>query len=57
MIPTNHLDFRHPGMAESFLQNRAAHILIVSHDRNFLDRTVDTLIEIENIPAGKNLSW
>lgn len=45
--PTNHLDFATLEWLESFLQNQRGAYFVVSHDRQFLDRTVDTLIEID----------
>lgn len=45
--PTNHLDFATLDWLEGFLQNQRGALLVVSHDRLFLDRVVDTLIEID----------
>lgn len=45
--PTNHLDFAALEWLEGYLATRSATMLIVSHDRQFLDRTVTRIIEIE----------
>ncbi len=45
--PTNHLDFATLDWLEGYLQNQCGAVLVVSHDRQFLNRTVDTLIEID----------
>lgn len=42
--PTNHLDIPSIETLESALQNYSGTIIIVSHDRYFLDRTVDELL-------------
>ncbi len=45
--PTNHLDFASLKWLEDYLQNYRGSILIVSHDRQFLNRTVNAIIEID----------
>jgi macrolide transport system ATP-binding/permease protein len=45
--PTNHLDFAALEWLESFLQSFGGALLVVSHDRTFLNRTVQTIIEID----------
>ncbi len=45
--PTNHLDITGLEWLEDFLQRFQGAILIVSHDRTFLDRTVQTTLEID----------
>ncbi len=45
--PTNHLDFRAIDWLESYLSAFAGGMLVVSHDREFLNRTVDTIVEID----------
>jgi macrolide transport system ATP-binding/permease protein len=45
--PTNHLDFATLDWLEGFLHSQRGALLAVSHDRQFLNRTVDTLIEID----------
>ena len=46
--PTNHLDFKTLMWLEDYLQSYKGAVLIVSHDRYFLDRTVTEILEIEN---------
>ena len=46
--PTNHLDFKTLSWLEEYLQGYKGAVLIVSHDRYFLDRTVNEIFEIEN---------
>lgn len=46
--PTNHLDFRTLGWLEDYLSTYKGAILVVSHDRYFLDRLVSQIWEIEN---------
>ncbi|MBN1536417.1 MAG: ABC-F type ribosomal protection protein [Anaerolineales bacterium] len=50
--PTNHLDFDMLDWLEIYLHKQRGTILIVSHDRQFLNRTVDTLIEIDEHSRG-----
>ena len=45
--PTNHLDMDAIRWLETFLGNYRGAVLIVSHDRYFLDRVVSKVIEIE----------
>ncbi len=45
--PTNHLDITGLQWLEGFLQRFQGAIIIVSHDRTFLDRTVQTILEID----------
>ena len=49
--PTNHLDLGSIRWLETYLSNYKGTVLIVSHDRYFLDRTVTKVIEIENTHA------
>ena len=49
--PTNHLDLGSIRWLENYLSNYRGTVLIVSHDRYFLDRTVTRVIEIENASA------
>ena len=44
--PTNHLDFKTLKWLEDYLKSYKGAILMVSHDRYFLDRTVTTICEI-----------
>jgi ATP-binding cassette subfamily F protein 3 len=46
--PTNHLDLRSIEWLEGFLQSYKGAVLIVAHDRYFLDRIVSKVFEIEN---------
>ncbi|MCP4163944.1 MAG: ABC-F family ATP-binding cassette domain-containing protein [Deltaproteobacteria bacterium] len=46
--PTNHLDLKTIIWLEKFLINQQIPYLIISHDREFLDRTTTTTWEIEN---------
>ena len=46
--PTNHLDIITLFWLEEYLQSFKGSILVVSHDRYFLDRTVSRILEIEN---------
>ncbi|EOC99661.1 ribosomal protection-like ABC-F family protein [Caldisalinibacter kiritimatiensis] len=45
--PTNHLDIESIEWLESFLQDYKGTVLIISHDRYFLDKVVQKIIEIE----------
>ncbi len=49
--PTNHLDMDSIAWLESFLLGYPKAVLIVSHDRYFLDRVVTRVVEIENHTA------
>ena len=46
--PTNHLDMASQDVLLSALKTYDGTLLIVSHDRHFLDRLVDRVLEIEN---------
>ncbi len=46
--PTNHLDMESINWLEVFLSNYPGAVIIVSHDRYFLDKIVTHVIEIEN---------
>lgn len=46
--PTNHLDLNSISWLETYLLNYPGAVLIVSHDRFFLNRVVTKVIEIEN---------
>ncbi len=45
--PTNHLDIEALEWLEGFLQGFPGAVLIVSHDRAFLDRTVSAILEMD----------
>ena len=46
--PTNHLDFKTLTWLEGYLKSYKGSILIVSHDRYFLDKVCTRICEIEN---------
>lgn len=46
--PTNHLDIESITWLETFLINYPGSVIIVAHDRYFLDRVVTKIVEIEN---------
>ena len=46
--PTNHLDMSSIAWLETYLINYPGAVLIVSHDRYFLNRVVTKVVEIEN---------
>lgn len=46
--PTNHLDLHATEWLEDYLSNYKGTVLTISHDRYFLDRTVNRCIEIAN---------
>ena len=45
--PTNHLDMESIAWLESYLSNYTGSVIIVAHDRYFLDRTVKKIIELD----------
>ena len=49
--PTNHLDMNSIAWLETYLKNYPGAVVIVSHDRYFLDRVVTKVIEIERTQA------
>lgn len=58
--PTNHLDMNSITWLESYLNNYTGAVLIVSHDRYFLDRIVTKVIELEHGVSqvyNGNYSW
>lgn len=46
--PTNHLDFESLNFLEEFVKNYNGTILIISHDRYFLDKVITKTILLEN---------
>ncbi|MFF2445793.1 ribosomal protection-like ABC-F family protein [Neobacillus sp. NPDC058068] len=46
--PTNHLDFTGIEWLISELEKFSGSVLIISHDRHFLDKTVNRIFELEN---------
>lgn len=51
--PTNHLDIQTLTWLEDYLRNYAGALLVVSHDRYFLDRLVTSIVEIERHQSRK----
>ncbi len=45
--PTNHLDMNSIAFLENYLLNYKGAVLVVSHDRYFLDKVVNKIVEIE----------
>ncbi len=54
--PTNHLDLPSIQWIENYLKSYEGAYIIVSHDREFIDKTVDTIVEVDqqqlNLYAG-----
>ncbi|NWL89869.1 ABC transporter [Paenibacillus sp. 79R4] len=46
--PTNHLDNDTVGWLESFLQKRRGALLLITHDRYFLDRVCNVMLELDH---------
>ena len=46
--PTNHLDMNSISWLEGFISSYRGAVLIVSHDRYFLDKTVTKVVELDN---------
>ena len=53
--PTNDLDIQTLTVLEEFLDHFAGCLVVVSHDRYFLDRTVDYLVSMEDGRLGPRL--
>ncbi|MGB0523684.1 MAG: ABC-F family ATP-binding cassette domain-containing protein [Flammeovirgaceae bacterium] len=51
--PTNHLDLPSIQWLESYLNSYEGAVIIVSHDRHFLDRAVNSIVEV----SGGKLNW
>lgn len=49
--PTNHLDMSSVTWLETYLSNYRGAVIIVSHDRYFLDRIATKIIELDNAKA------
>ncbi|MFU0826843.1 MAG: ABC transporter domain-containing protein [Lachnoclostridium sp.] len=49
--PTNHLDMESIAWLENYLLNYKGAVVVISHDRYFLDKVVTKVIEIENTKA------
>ena len=52
--PTNHLDLPSIAWLENYLLNYQGSVILISHDRYFLDRIVSKIVEIEN---GKSICF
>ncbi|GAA0182259.1 ABC-F type ribosomal protection protein [Clostridium sediminicola] len=52
--PTNHLDIEAVEWLEDYMKEYKGTVLIISHDRYFLDRVVNNVIEIEK---GRSISY
>jgi ATP-binding cassette, subfamily F, member 3 len=54
--PTNHLDLPSIQWIEKYLENYEGAVIVVSHDRQFIDNTVKTIVEVSqqnlNVYAG-----
>jgi len=58
--PTNHLDLQSLKWLEVFLKNYPGTVVVISHDRAFLDNVIKRIIEIEEGKAtfySGNYSW
>ncbi|MCC6790199.1 MAG: ABC-F family ATP-binding cassette domain-containing protein [Thermomicrobiales bacterium] len=53
--PTNHLDLDALGWLESFIVDYQGAVVIVSHDRAFIDATVDRIIELDDVTHSARL--
>jgi ATP-binding cassette subfamily F protein 3 len=51
--PTNHLDLASREVLEEALKDYSGTVLIVSHDRYFLDKVIDYIYELENQELNK----
>ncbi len=49
--PTNHLDLETTRWLEEYLRNTSETVLVISHDRAFLDRVVDHVLHLEDLTA------
>ena len=50
--PTNHLDIASIKWLEDFVKSYPKSVMLISHDRYFLDKTVNKILEIENKHAA-----
>lgn len=46
--PTNHLDFEAMVWLENYLMNYSKTLIIISHDRDILNKTVDHIVHLDN---------
>jgi ATP-binding cassette subfamily F protein 3 len=51
--PTNHLDIAGTKWLEDYLKDYSGAVVVVSHDRYFLDQVVKEIVELENHQLGK----
>lgn len=51
--PTNHLDFEILNWLEKYIESYKGAIIVVSHDRYFLDKVANTILEIEDCKLYK----
>ena len=49
--PTNHLDMESIAWLEAFLANYSGAVLVIAHDRYFLNKVVSKVIELDNTKA------
>ncbi|MCD8171440.1 MAG: ABC-F family ATP-binding cassette domain-containing protein [Clostridiales bacterium] len=47
--PTNHLDMESIAWLETYLKGYSGSVIIVAHDRYFLDRVVSKIVELDNV--------
>ncbi|MEK6733729.1 MAG: energy-dependent translational throttle protein EttA, partial [Pseudomonadota bacterium] len=52
--PTNHLDAESISWLEEYLKNYAGTVILVTHDRYFLDRVTDWILELDR---GNGIPW
>jgi ATPase subunit of ABC transporter with duplicated ATPase domains len=52
--PTNHLDLETVGWLENFLKEQSIPMVIVSHDREFLNQVATKIVDCEN---GETTTW
>ena len=50
--PTNHLDLNATVWLEDYVSHYKGTVLVISHDRYFLDKTISRVIEIKEGKAG-----
>lgn len=53
--PTNHLDMQSIAWLETFLSNYKGAVIVIAHDRYFLDKVVSKVIEIDHTRAQSYL--